>query len=166
MDLQLLGPVEARLGDHPLPLGARKQRALLATRGREALALWRGEALADVEAEPFAAAETRRLEEQRVRAHELAIEQDLDAGRAADVVGELETLVESHPLRERLHAQRMLALYRAGRQSEALQAYRQARSELVGRVGVEPGPELQGLHRAILEHDPALDPHVPAAPAR
>jgi DNA-binding SARP family transcriptional activator/ABC-type transport system substrate-binding protein len=243
MDLQLLGPVEARLGDHPLPLGARKQRALLAmlglevnrtvsverlaeglwgdaqpssaakmvqhyvmqlrrvlagsgaaivthgrgyelraasdavdvllfeqlmaaSRPREALALWRGETLADVEAEPFAAAEIRRLEEQRVRAHELAIEQDLDAGRAADVVGELETLVESHPLRERLHAQRMLALYRAGRQSEALQAYRQARSELVGRVGVEPGPELQGLHRAILEHDPALDPHVPAAPAR
>jgi DNA-binding SARP family transcriptional activator len=216
MDLHLLGPIEARLGDRTIRLGARKQRALLAmlaleanrtvsaehlaeglwgdeppssaqkmvqlyisqlrrmldnngativthgsgyelqlpedavdvarferlvaeSRPREALALWRGDALADVREEPFAGAEIRRLDELRVHAEEQAIEADLAAGRHAEVIGELEGLVAQHPLRERLHAQRMLALYRSERQSEALEAYQQARGALVEQIGVEPG---------------------------
>jgi ABC-type transport system substrate-binding protein/DNA-binding SARP family transcriptional activator len=243
MDLQLLGPIEVRLGDRTVVLGARKQRAVLAmlgleanrtvsaerlaeglwgeeppssapkmvqlyvsqlrrlldgndasivthghdyelrlpgdavdvarferlmdeSRPREALALWRGRALADVAEEPFAAAEIRRLDELCVHAHELAIEADLEAGRHADVIGELEALVAAHPLRERLHAQRMVALYRSERQSEALDAYREARRALVDQVGVEPGAELQRLQDAILAHDPALDRPAPAPPAR
>ena len=130
-------------------------------RPREALALWRGEPLEDLADEPFAAPEIRRLGELRVRAAELAIDADLAAGRHAEVIAELDALVAANPLRERLHAQRMLALYRAGRQSEALEAYRQARSELVEQIGVEPGAELQRLHEQILAHDPALD--LPAA---
>ena len=97
-------------------------------RPREALALWRGEPLADLADEPFAAAEIRRLEELRLRATEMAIDADLAAGRHAELIGELDALVAEHPLRERLHGQRMLALYRAGRQSEALEAYRAARA--------------------------------------
>ena len=145
---------------------ARFERLVDESRPREALALWRGEALADVAGEPFAAAEIRRLDELRVHAHELAVEADLEAGRHADVIGELEALVAEHPLRERLHAQRMLALYRSGRQSEALDAYRQARDALVEQIGVEPGAELQRLQQAILAHDPALDPPAPPPPAR
>ena len=106
---------------------------------REALALWRGEALADVADEPFAAAEIRRLEELRLRAAELAIDADLaPAGTRGDrrARGARST---QHPLRERLHAQRMLALYRSGRQAEALEAYREARAVLVEQIGVEPG---------------------------
>ena len=97
-------------------------------RAREALALWRGEALADVADEPFAAAEIRRLEELRLHAAELAIDADLAAGRHGEVIGELEALIDEHPLREQLHARRMLALYRCGRQAEALEAYRDARA--------------------------------------
>ena len=234
MDLRLLGPIEARLDERPIALGAPKQRAVLAmlalqagrtvsadrlaeglwgeqppasapkmvqlyvsqlrrllegdgaqivTRGRgyelrladgavdaieferlleqdrarDALALWHGEPLADVADEPFAAAEIRRLDELRVRAAEQAIDADLAAGRHDEVIGELEALIDEHPLRERLHAQRMLALYRAGRQAEALNAYREARSVLVDQIGVEPGAELRRLHEAILAQDPALD---------
>ena len=124
---------------------------------REALALWRGPALDDVSGEPFAAAEIRRLEESRLAALELAIELDLDAGRHRDVVGELERLVAAEPLRERLHGQRMLALYRSGRQADALAAYQQARAALVDAIGVEPGPELRRLHEAILRQDAALE---------
>ncbi|HKH17724.1 MAG TPA: BTAD domain-containing putative transcriptional regulator [Solirubrobacteraceae bacterium] len=133
---------------------------LLLARGlpREALALWLGPPLDDVAGEPFAAAEIGRLEEMRLAALELAIERDLDAGRHIDVVGELERLAAAEPLREKLHAQRMLALYRCGRQSEALEAYRQARAALVDAIGVEPGPELRRLHEAILRQDPALEP--------
>jgi DNA-binding SARP family transcriptional activator/tetratricopeptide (TPR) repeat protein len=130
---------------------------------REALALWRGAPLDDVADEPFAAAEIRRLEELRLAALELAIERDLDAGRHRDVVGELDSLVAAEPLREQLHAQRMLALYRSGRQADALEAYRQARKGLVDAIGVEPGPELRRLHEAILVQDPALE--APAAEA-
>ena len=122
-------------------------------RPREALALWRGPPLDDVAGEPFAAAEIRRLEELRLAAVELAIELDLAAGRHREVVGELEQLVLEQPLRETLHAQRMLALYRSGRQADALEAYRQARDGLVERIGVEPGPELRRLHEAILRQD-------------
>ena len=106
---------------------------------REALALWRGPPLDDVAEEPFAGAEIRRLEELRLAAVELAVEQDLEAGRHRKVVGELEALVVAEPLRERLHAQRMLALYRCGRQADALAATDKARTVLVEAIGVEPG---------------------------
>jgi YVTN family beta-propeller protein len=239
VDLRLLGPVELRLGDGPVELGPRKQRAVLAMlalqlghtvsadrlsqglwgdeppasapkmvqlyvshlrrlfdgdgarivtrsrgyelqmdggevdavcferllgehRPREALALWHGEALADLADEPFAAAEIRRLDDLRLRAAETAIDADLEAGRHADVLAELELLVAEQPLREHLHAQRMLALYRSGRQSDALSAYRDARAGLVEEIGVEPGAELRALHEAVLGQDPALD--LPAAP--
>ena len=102
-------------------------------------------------------AEIRRLEELRETAAELAIEADLAAGRHHEVVGEIEALLAENPLRERLHAQRMLALYRCGRQAEALEAYRHARRTLVEEIGVEPGPELRRLHDAILRQDPSLD---------
>ncbi len=151
-----------------LPEGAvdtvRLERLLEESRAREALALWRGDPLADVADEPFAAAEIRRLEELRLRAAEMAIDADLEAGRHVEVISELDALVAANPLREHLHAQRMLALYRAGRQSEALAAYRDARAGLVEEIGVEPGAELQRLHEQILEHDPALDLPSPAEP--
>src|SRR4051794_17045543 len=208
VDLRLLGPLEVRLGDGPIELGPRKQRAVLAmlalragrtvsvdalieglwgeeppasapkmvqlyishlrtalngdgarilthgrgyelelsdgevdaarferlleeSRAREALALWRGGALEDVADEPFAPAEIRQLDERRLHATEVAIDGDLMAGRHAEVIGELDRLVAEHPLREHIHAQRMLALYRAGRQSEALAAYQGARAALV-----------------------------------
>jgi YVTN family beta-propeller protein len=124
---------------------------------REALALWRGDALADLADEPFAAAEIRRLDGLRLYANELAIDADIEAGRHDEVIGELEALVDEHPLREQLHARRMLALYRCGRQAEALAAYRDARAVLVEQVGVEPGGELRRLQEAILAQDPALD---------
>ena len=128
---------------------------------REALALWGGEVLADLVDEPFAATEIRRLEQLRLQAAELAIGADLAAGRHGEVIGELEALVAEDPLREQLHAQRMLAFYRSGRQAEALQAYREAREVLVEQIGVEPGPELRRLHAAILRQDSELEP--PAA---
>jgi ABC-type transport system substrate-binding protein/DNA-binding SARP family transcriptional activator len=241
VDLRLLGPLEARVGDGPIDLGPRQQRAVLAmlalepgrtvsvdrlaeglwgetppasapkmiqlyisrlrkaldgdgasilTHGRgyelqldehdvdavrferlleqhprDALALWRGAALADLADEPFAAAEIRRLDDLRLRATELAIDADIAAGRHAEVIGELDALVEREPLRERLHAQRMLALYRSGRQADALAAYREARTALVEQIGVEPGAELRRLHEAILAQDPALEPPAPAEPA-
>ncbi len=97
------------------------ERLLEQDRPRDALALWHGEPLADVADEPFAAAEIRRLGDLRVHAAEQAIDADLEAGRHDEVIGELDALIDEHPLRERLHAQRMLALYRAGRQAEALE---------------------------------------------
>jgi class 3 adenylate cyclase len=140
-------------------LVAAAERDAGAARGevREALSLWRGPPLDDLADEPFAAAEIRRLEELWLRARELALDEALAAGQHAAVVGELQELVVQHPFREHLHAQRMLALYRCGRQAEALEAYRQARAVLVGEVGVEPGPDLQRLHGAVLQHDVALD---------
>jgi WD40 repeat protein/DNA-binding SARP family transcriptional activator len=125
---------------------------------RAALALWRGSPLADVAHEPFANAEIRRLEELRLQAAEVAIDADLAARRHRDVLGELRSLIADEPLRERIRAQHMLALYRSGRQSEALAAYRDARSALVEAIGVEPGPELRHLHEAILRQDPRLEP--------
>jgi DNA-binding SARP family transcriptional activator len=123
---------------------------------REALALWRGPALADLAFEPFAQAETSRLEELRLAALERRIELDLEAGNAGELAGELEALIAEHPLRERLRGQLMLALYRSGRQAEALAAYRAARATLVEGLGIEPSPALQELERRILRHDPAL----------
>jgi YVTN family beta-propeller protein len=130
----------------------------------EALALWRGPPLGDLADEPFAAAEIRRLEELWLRARELWIDGALAAGEHRQVVGELDELLAAHPLRERLHTQRMLALYRSGRQAEALEAYRWARRVLVEDVGIEPGPELRRVHEAILEQDPSLDLAVPERP--
>jgi DNA-binding SARP family transcriptional activator len=147
---------ELRLGGGGLD-ARRFERLIAEGRPREALALWRGAPLADVADEPFAAAEIRRLEELRLTAIELAIDGDLAAGRHREVVGELEALVAQEPLRERLHAQRMLALYRCGRQAEALDAYRQARRALVEAIGVEPGPELRRMQEAILRQDPSLE---------
>jgi DNA-binding SARP family transcriptional activator len=133
---------------------------------REALGLWRGPALADFAYEPFAQGEIARLEELRLVALERRIEADLELGRQAELIGELEGLVGKHPLRERLRALLMLALYRAGRQAEALDAYQAARRALVDELGIEPGPELQELERAILRHDAALEAGGGGAAAR
>jgi ABC-type transport system substrate-binding protein/DNA-binding SARP family transcriptional activator len=153
---------ELRLPDGEVDV-VRFEALVDAGRPREALALWRGDPLADVADAPFAAEEVRRLDELRLRAAESAIDADLAAGRHADLIGELQTLVAEHPLSERLHAQRMLALYRSGRQAEALEAYRDARAVLVDEVGVEPGAELRGLHDRILAQDPEL--HLVTEPA-
>jgi DNA-binding SARP family transcriptional activator len=122
-----------------------------------ALELWRGPALADLAYESFAQDEASRLEELRLAVQERRIDADLEAGRAAELVGELERLVAEHPLRERLRGQLMLALYRSGRQAEALAAYKAARSALVEELGIDPGLELQKLERAMLQQDPSLD---------
>jgi DNA-binding SARP family transcriptional activator len=124
---------------------------------REALALWRGPALADLAYEPFAAAEAGRLEELRLAAHEDLIEAELERGRHADLVPELEALVAQHPFRERLRGQLMLALYRAGRQADALEAYRDVRRTLVEELGLEPAAQLRELEQAMLRQDPSLD---------
>ena len=126
---------------------------------REALACWRGAPLADFPSEPFAQPEISRLEEERLATLEGRIDADLELGRHADLVGELEALVSRHPLRERLWAQLMLALYRAGRQAEALSSYRRAHEAFVGELGVEPGVVLRDLQRAILVQDPMLNAH-------
>lgn len=123
---------------------------------REALALWRDPAWVDFAYEPFAQAEIARLQEERVAALEDRIDADLALGRHTVLVGELEALVREHPLRERLQAQLMLALYRSGRQTEALERYRQARGALADELGIEPGRELQDLEQAILAQDPEL----------
>ena len=134
---------------------------------RDALALWRGAPLADFAYEAFAQSEIARLEELRLAVFEQRIDADLAEGRHTELVGELERLVAEHPLRERLRGQLMLALYRAGRQAEALEAYQATRRALVDELGIEPGPALQELERAILRQDPALTPAAEvAAPER
>src|SRR5215210_6660781 len=154
--------IDGLWGEQP-PATAPKMVQVYVSQLRNALAGWRGPPLDDVSSEPFAALEIRRLEELRAAAVEQAIEQDLAAGRHAEVLGELETLVAHERLRERLHGQRMMALYRSGRQADALEAYRHARAALVEAIGVEPGPELRGLHEAILRQDPSLDLPEPDA---
>jgi DNA-binding SARP family transcriptional activator len=123
---------------------------------REALALWRGPALAEFRAEPFAQTAGARLEETRLEATELRVEADLALGRETRLVPELEELVGASPYRERLRAQLMLALYRSGRQAEALDLYRRTRDTFVDELGIEPGPELQELERMILRQDEGL----------
>ena len=154
---------------------ARFQRLLEEGKPSEALSLWRGPPLADFAYERFADSERARLEDLRLACIEDRIEIDLAHGRDAALVGELETLVREHPLRERLRAQHMLALYRSGRQAEALEAYQDARRALVEELGIEPGRSLRELQQAILQQDPALDAEVaaerspevqPHAPAR
>jgi predicted ATPase/DNA-binding SARP family transcriptional activator len=132
---------------------------------RTALALWRGPALAEFRYEGWAQAEIARLEELRLVAVEELLEAQLAAGENAALVGELESLVTEHPLRERFRAQLMLGLYRSGRQVEALEAYQETRRALVDEVGIEPGAELQALNRAILNQDPSLT-IAPAAQRR
>jgi DNA-binding SARP family transcriptional activator len=124
---------------------------------QEALALWRGPPLADFAHRRFAQAEIAHLEEVRLTCVEERIERDLEAGRHADLVGELEALVRQYPLRERLRGQLMVALYRSGRQAEALDAYRDARRALVEELGIEPGRELRELQQSILNQDQMLD---------
>jgi DNA-binding SARP family transcriptional activator len=131
----------------------------LVSEGRfeEALALWRGPPLSDVADERFAQPELGRLEELRLTCLEDRIDLDLHRGRHRELVGDLEALVREQPLRERLRAQLMLALYRSGRQVEALAAYQEARRALVDELGIEPSRELRELHQAVLRQDPALD---------
>lgn len=121
-----------------------------------ALELWRGEPLADYRFDEFAQHEIARLEELRLEAIEERLAAELAGGGAEDLVGELRALVAEHPLRERLRGQLMVALYRAGRQAEALETMRAGRQLLVDELGIEPGPELRQLERMILAHDAAL----------
>ncbi|HEY3191049.1 MAG TPA: AfsR/SARP family transcriptional regulator [Solirubrobacteraceae bacterium] len=154
----------AREGDQALMRGDADTATPLL---EQALALWRGPALADFAYEPFAQGPITRLEELRIAAREQLIAAELALGRHARMLGELHELVSEHPLRERLWAHLMLALYRSGRQAEALEAYRRARRILSEEIGIEPAPELQALERRILVQDAALDAEVPVArPAR
>ena len=133
---------------------------LAAQRLREALELWRGPALADLANESFAQSEIPRLEELRLGALERRFEADLALGRYAELVGEVQALVREHPLRERLRAVLMQALYGSDRQAEALEVYRETRQLLVDELGIEPSPALQELEQAILRQDPALTSQV------
>ena len=132
----------------------------------EALALWRGPALADLGYESFAQAPIARLDELRLLALERRNAAYLALGRHAQLVPELEALVADHPLREGIRAQLMLALYRAGRQADALEQYQSARRTLVDELGIEPGPSLQELERKILQHDESLDLGPDSVPLR
>ncbi len=147
---------EALVAEGRRALGSGDGRAA-GERLREALALSRGPPLADFAYDGFAQAAIARLQEERLEALEDRIDADLAIGEQAGLVGELEGLVAEHPLRERLQGQLMLALYRCGRQADALERYRKARGSLVAELGLEPGRALQELERAILAQDPALD---------
>jgi DNA-binding SARP family transcriptional activator len=144
----------ARLGREALACGRTADAADLLGR---AMSLWRGAPLAEFECEAFAQAEIARLEEQRLTTLEDRLEAELALGRHADVAPALEPLIARHPLRERLRAHFMLALYRGGRQADALAAYRDARALLVEELGIEPSPPLQQLHARILGQDPSLE---------
>jgi YVTN family beta-propeller protein len=128
---------------------------------RSALKLWRGQALTGIDDVPAVHAEASRLEELRAQALEDRIDADLALGRDRTLVPELEALVESEPLRERPHGQLMLALYRSGRQAEALEHYKGARRTFVERLGIEPTPRLRELEQAMLAQDPELDVGLP-----
>ncbi|MCI0632580.1 MAG: protein kinase [Actinobacteria bacterium] len=135
----------------------------------EALAMWRGPPLADLADEPSLAGEIARLEDLRLTATERWLAAQIDAGHHTTVVGELEVLTQRHPMHERLWASLMLALYRTGRQADALAAYQKARQVLADQLGIDPSPELQELYRQILRQDAALDaapePPPPTAPS-
>jgi predicted ATPase/DNA-binding SARP family transcriptional activator len=145
---------------------AATERPRVARLLEEALALWRGPALAEFADRPWAAAEAARLEELRLAAREALAELWLAGGGHAELVGELEAMVAAHPLRERLRGQLMLALYRSGRQADALRVYAETRATLAEELGIDPSPELQRLERAILTQDPAIASpgRAPAAP--
>src|SRR6266511_5937225 len=123
---------------------------------RRALGLWRGQAYGEFAYEEFARAEAERVEELRVVALEERLEAELALGRHAELLPELQSLARAQPLRERLKAQAMLALYRCGRQTEALELYADARARLREELGLEPGSELREMQRRILQHDPTL----------
>ncbi len=156
---------ERLAGDGTEALAAGKSEEA-AARLREAIALWRGRALSDLSNEPFSLPVIGRLEELRIAAQERYLEAELACGRHVAALVELEELVQAHPLRERLRELQMLALYRSGRQAEALQAYRDGRATFVGELGIEPGRALQQLEAQILQQDPALELAAPqfAAP--
>lgn len=130
----------------------------------EAQRIWRGAAYSEVRDEPFARAEARRLEELRLGATESRIDAELTVGRHQALVGELEALTGAHPMRERLWSQRMLALYRSGRQAEALRVFQDLRAILVAELGIDPGHDITWVEHAILTQEPALD--FPAPPER
>src|SRR5436190_12891999 len=142
-------------------LGSGESKAA-AKRLAEALELWRGTPFAEFESEPFARDAGARLEDARLAALEERIEADLALGRHARLMPELEELVAREPLRERPRAQLMLALYRSGRQADALELYRRTRETLSEELGIEPGLELQELERRMLQHDPELERPRPA----
>jgi DNA-binding SARP family transcriptional activator len=151
-----LGQAKARSGDW------RESARVL----DEALALWRGDLMADVPAQPQLEAENARLDEMRLQALESSYDARLCLGESSDLIADLRRLVAQYPLRERLQASLMLALYRAGRQGEALSSYQETRRKLVDELGVSPGTELQRLHARILRTDPALltaDPRAEAS---
>lgn len=131
---------------------------------RTALALWQGPALVDVRVGPILEIEVMRLEESRLVTVERRIDADLRLGRHAELIVELAELIARHPQHEGLHSQAMVALYRSGRQATALDVYRRLRTRLIDDLGVEPSPQLQRLHRAMLMVDPALD--VASGPRR
>jgi DNA-binding SARP family transcriptional activator len=137
-----------------------------AARAGEALALWRGEPLADAGSQFLAAREGPWLAEMRLQAVEAHVEARLHLGRGVEAIAELRHLVREHPLRERLHGQLMLALHRCGRRAEALDAYQHARRVVVEELGAEPGAELRELHQRMLADDPTLRAPVPEPPAR
>ena len=148
-----------------LVAGSRRSKPAAAARLlREALSLWRGEPLADLADVHYVEGDRRRLEELRLGALEARVEADLALGRHAELVPELESLVRRHRLRERLRGQLMLALYRCGRQADALEVYRSGRRLLNDELGLEPDDELQRLERSILNHDPSLDSPVVRRP--
>jgi DNA-binding SARP family transcriptional activator/DNA-binding beta-propeller fold protein YncE len=149
--------VDAARGEEP---------AEASERLREALALWRGPPLADLDDLEFAHRESARLEERRLAAVEQRVDAELELGEHAALVPELDALVREHPLRERLRGQLMLALYRSGRAAEALDVYQNGRRLLAEELGLEPGEALKRLERAILEQDPELGADAPALPAR
>ncbi len=130
-----------------------------------ALAAWRGSPLPEVADEEFAQADLQRLHEVRLTALEQRVDALLDLGRHSEAVAELHHLVAVHPLRERFHAQLMTALYRSGRQAEALSVYERARRRLAEELGLDPGPELRALERAVLEQSPDLDAPSPSSSA-
>jgi predicted ATPase/DNA-binding SARP family transcriptional activator len=146
----------------------REDHAQAATTLREALGLWRGPALADVADVPLARAEVARLEEARLTALEERLDADLACGRHRELVAELDSLTRAHPLRELLWGQRMVALYRSGRQADALRAYQDLRTVLGDELGLDPSSGLQQLEGAILRQEPELDwrPRAPGEPPR
>ena len=165
--------VDARLAERLIAEGreaaAAGDPATAARLLRQALALWRGRALAEFTDQPFAQAEATRLEELRESTREDLVDAELALGHHHDLIGELEAMVASHPLHERRWAQLLLARYRDGRQAEALEGFRALRRTLRDELGVDPSPELQDLHDRILHQDPALawrpPEQAPAPPA-
>ena len=143
---------------------SRGEAEAAAERAEQALALWRGPALADLAYESFAQAEIARLEELRLAAVEERMEADLASGRHGELVGNLQRLVAQHPLRERLRGQLMISLYRSNRHAQALQVYEEGRRALAEELGLDPSQDLQRLQRQILEQDPGLSAGVATRP--